>query len=174
MALKKKYFDVKLEVLNSSIPLLAYTPEYLDNKAIKFDLTKILKGKNCEARYIVHLKDKELEAEMVEFSVYPSFIRKMIGHNISIIEDSFSCKCKDAKLRIKPFLITRKRVHRSVRTELRNKTKEFLIATAENSSKVDFFQNTIGGSIQKELSKILKKIYPLAVSELRVVKVEKK
>ena len=45
MVLKKKYFDVKLEVLNSSIPLLAYTPEYLDKRAIKFDLTKILKGK---------------------------------------------------------------------------------------------------------------------------------
>ena len=174
MALKKKYFDVKLEVLNSSIPLLAYTPEYLDKRAIKFDLTKILKGKNCEARYIVHLKDKELEAEIVEFSIYPSFIRKMIGHNLSIVEDSFSCPCKDAKLRIKPFLITRKRVHRSVRTELRNKAKEFLIATAENSTKEVFYQNTINGSIQKELSKNLKKIYPLAVSELRVVKIEKK
>lgn len=173
MALKKKYFDLKLEVLNSSIPLLAYTPESLNKRAIKFDLTKILKGKNCEARYIVHLKDKELEAEIVEFSIYPSFIRKMIGHNISIIEDSFSCSCKDAKLRIKPFLITRKRVHRSVRTELMNKAKEFFIATSENSTKENFFQNTINGSIQKELSKVLKKIYPLAVSELRVVKLEK-
>ncbi len=173
MVLKKKYFDVKLEVLNSSIPLFAYTIESLDKRAIKFDLTKILKGKNCEARYIVHLKDKGLSAEMVEFSIYPSFIRKMIGHNISIIEDSFLCKCKDEKLRIKPFLITRKRVHRSVRAELRNKAKEFLIATAKNFSKADFFQNTINGSIQKELSKTLKKTYPLAVSELRVVKVEK-
>lgn len=173
MALKKKYFDVTLEVLNSSIPLLAYTIESLDKKSIKFDLTKILKGKNCEAKYIVHLRDKELFAEIIQFSIYPSFIRKMIGHNISIIEDSFSCSCKDVKLRIKPFLITRKRVHRSVRTELRNKAKEFLIATAENSKKEDFFQNVINGSIQKELSKVLKKIYPLAVSELRVVKVEK-
>lgn len=174
MALKKKYFDVKLEVLNSSIPLFAYTVESLDKKIIKFDLTKILKGKNCEARFIVHLKDKELFAEIFEFSIYPSFIRKMIGHNISIIEDSFSCQCKDVKLRIKPFLITRKRVHRVVRTELRNKTKEFICKSAENLSKEEFFQYTISGTIQKDLSKTLKKIYPLAVSELRVVKVEKK
>ena len=174
MALKKKYFDVTLEVLNSSIPLLAYTPESLDKRIIRFDLTKILKGKNCEAKYLVHLKDKELFGEIIEFSIYPSFIKKMIGHNISIIEDSFSCPCKDSKLRIKPFLITRKRVHRSVRTELRNKSKEFLVATSENSSKEDFFKNTINGSIQKELSRVLKKIYPLAVSELRVVKIEKK
>jgi len=174
MAIKKKYFDVTLEVLNSSIPLLAYTIEALDKRAIKFDLTKILKGKNCEAKYLVHLKDKELFAEILEFSIYPSFIRKMIGHNISIVEDSFSCQCKDAKLRIKPFLITRKRVHRSVRTALRNKAKEFLMKVAENSSKEDFFREVINGSIQKDLSKTLKKTYPLAVSEVRVVKVEKK
>jgi len=174
MVLKKKYFDVKLEVLNSSIPLLAYTAESLDKKAIKFDLTKILKGKNCEARFIVHEKDKELYGEMVSFSIYPSFIRKMIGHNISIIEDSFICKSKDTTLRIKPFLITRKRVHRSVRAELRNKAKEFLANTAESLTKTDFFQYTINGTIQKDLSKHLKKIYPLAVSEIRVVEVVKK
>ncbi len=173
MVLKKKYFDVQLEVLNSSIPLLAYTAESLNGKAIKFDLTKILKGKNCEARFMVHEKEKELYGEMVSFSIYPSFIRKMIGHNISIIEESFACKAKDANLRIKPFLITRKRVHRSVRTELRNKAKEFLTNTAESLTKADFFQYAINGTIQKDLSKHLKKIYPLAVSEIRVVEVVK-
>lgn len=174
MVLKKKYFDVKLEVLNSSIPLLSYTAEFLNNRAIKFDLTKILKGKNCEARFIVHEKDKELFGEIVEFSIYPSFIRKMIGHNISIIEDSFSCKTKDADLKVKPFLITRKRVHKKVRTELRNKAREFLVNNSESLTKAEFFQFTINGTIQKDLSKYLKKIYPLAVCELRVVKVLKK
>lgn len=178
MALKKKYFDVKLEVLNSSIPLLAFNAESLKGRIIKFDLTKILKGKNCEAKFRVKQSEKEenkeLFGEILEFSIYPSFIRKMIGHNISIIEDSFLCSAKDVKLRIKPFLITRKQVHRSVRTALRNKTKEFLIATAETSTKEDFFRYVINGTIQKDLSKNLKKIYPLAVSELRAVKVEKK
>lgn len=173
MVLKKKYFDVKLEVLNSSIPLLAYTEESLNGRAIRFDLTKILKGKNCEAKFMVHLKDKELEGEMVSFLIYPSFIRKMIGHNISIIEDSFVAKCKDTNLKIKPFLITRKQVHRSVRTELRNKAKEFLTNTAESLTKSEFFQYSINGTIQKDLSKFLKKIYPLAVSELRVVELVK-
>jgi ribosomal protein S3AE len=173
MVLKKKYFDVTLEVLNSSIPLLGFTPEPFVGRIIKFDLTKILKGKNCEARFLVSMKDNELFGEMISFSMYPSFIRKMIGHNITIIEDSFSCKCQDAKMRVKPFLITRKKVHRSVASSLRNSAKEFLTKDLESMTKERILQAVLIGGLQRELSKKLKKIYPLAVCEIREIKLEK-
>ncbi len=173
MVAKKKYFDVKLEVLNSSIPLLGFNPEAFKGRIIKFDLTKILKGKNCEARFLISLKENELFGEMISFSMYPSFIRKMIGHNITIIEDSFSCKCQDANLRIKPFLITRKQVHRSVASALRVAAKEFLSKDIESMTKERILQAILIGGIQRELSKKLKKIYPLAVCEIREIKLEK-
>jgi ribosomal protein S3AE len=173
MVVKKKYFDIKLEVLNSSIPLLSVSAESLKGRIIKFDLTKILKGKNCEAKFLIDIKDNLPFAEIISFSIYPSFIRKMIGHNITIIEDSFSCKCQDKKLRVKPFLITRKKVHRSVAKTLRNQAKEFLISELEAMPKERIFQAILTGGIQRDLSKKLKKIYPLAVCEIRVLKVEK-
>lgn len=173
MAEKKKFFDVRLEILDSTLQLLAFKPEDLINRIIKFDLTKILKGKNCEAKFIVRKQDNELIAEIFEFSIYPSYIRRMIGHNVSIVEDSFVVKVQDANLRLKPFFITRKKVHRSVRKALRNEARSFLIKLLEDKPRKKVFQAVLTSLLQRQLSKKLKKIYPLAVCELRIVKVEK-
>jgi len=173
MVVKKKFFDVKLEVLNSSIPLLGTDAESFKGRIIRFDLTKILKGKNCEAKFLIGMKENELFGEIRSFAIYPSFIRKMIGHNITIIEDSFACQAQDAKLRVKPFLITRKKVHRSVASALRIAAKEFLCKDLESMTKERIFQAILIGGIQRDLSKKLKKIYPLAVCEIREIKLEK-
>ncbi len=173
MAEKKKFFDVKLEILESIVHLLAYSQDSLNGRIIKLDLTKILKGKNCEARFKVKKHDSDMIGEIFSFTVFPSYIRRIIGHNISIVEDSFVAKSQDTSLRIKPFLITRKRVHRSVRKALREEARDFLTKAAEERTREKFFQNVISGILQKQLSRRLKKIYPLAVCELRVVKVEK-
>ena len=173
MAEKKKFFDVKLEILESIVPLLAYSQDSLNGRIIKLDLTKILKGKNCEARFRVKKLENEMIGEIFSFTIFPSYIRRLIGHNISIVEDSFVVKSQDASLRIKPFLISRKRVHRSVRKALREEAKDFLMKAAEERPRDKFFQTVIAGILQRQLSKRLKKVYPLAVCELRVVKVEK-
>ncbi len=173
MVEKKKFFDVKLEILGSIVPLLATSQDSLINRVVKLDLTKILKGKNCEAKFIVKKHENELIGEIFSFTIFPSYIRRLIGHNISIVEDSFVIKSQDTDLRIKPFLITRKKVHRSVCKALREEAKDFLMKSAEDKTRDKFFQGVITGILQRQLSKRLKKIYPLVVCELRVVKVEK-
>lgn len=174
VVLKKKYFDLKLEIFNTTISLLAFKPEELKGRKIKFDLTKILKGKNCEGRFVVKEKNNQLIGEIYEFKLHPSYIRRLIGRNISIVEDSFICKTKEGDFIVKPFLITRKKVHKSVRKALRDEAKEFLIKDLENKTRTNLFQEVILATIQKQLSKKLKKIYPLAVCELRIVKVKAK
>ena len=173
MAEKKKFFDVKLEVLESIVPLLAMNPDSLINRVVKLDLTKILKGKNCEAKFIVKKHENDLIGEVFSFTIFPSYIRRLIGHNISIVEDSFIVKAQDTDLRVKPFLITRKKVHRSVTKALREDARDFLMKAAEERTRDKIFQGVITGILQRQLSKRLKKIYPLVVCELRVVKVEK-
>lgn len=173
MVEKKKFFDVKLEVLDSIVPLLASNAESLIGRVVKLDLTKILKGKNCEAKFIVKRYENDMIGEIFSFTIYPSYIRRLIGHNISIVEDSFAVKAQDAALRIKPFLITRKKVHRSVTKALRDEARDFLEKTFVDKTRDKIFQAIITGILQRQLSKRLKKIYPLAVCELRVVKVEK-
>lgn len=171
--LKKQYFDVKLELLNSIVPLLAFKPEQLEGRTIKLDLTKLLKGKGAEGKFIVEKKEDNFEAKIFSFRLYPTYIKRLIGHKISIVEDSFVCRAKDIEVRVKPFLITRKRVHRSVRKALRNAAREFLEKNIASKPRDKLFQAVFISLIQKAMSAKLKKIYPLAVCEIRVLKVEK-
>ena len=172
MALKKKFFNVELENLNLPVPILASNPENIVGQVIRYDLTKLLRGKNCEARFKIQKDGERLIGVTYFFMLQPAFIKKMIGRNISIVEDSFLVKCKDASLRIKPFLITRKRVHRSVRNHLRRIAKEFITQSISELTKQKVFQEIISSSLQRALSKKLKEIYPLAICEIRVVKLE--
>lgn len=173
VVLKKQYFDIKLELLGSIVPLLALKPEELEGKTIKLDMTKLLKGKGAEGKFIVKKKDDALEGKIYSYSLYQSYIKRLIGHGISIVEDSFVCKTKDVEVRFKPFLITRKKVHRAVRKALRNAAREFLKKTVVTKTRDKLFQAIFVGIVQKTLSAKLKKIYPLAICELRVVKIEK-
>ena len=89
------------------------------------------------------------------------------------MEDSFSVNCKDAQLRVKPFLITRRKVSRAVRKALRVKAKEELIEYIKDKTSEILFDDLVKNKLQKPLSLKLKKIYPLSLCEIRVFELEK-
>ncbi|GAI48994.1 unnamed protein product, partial [marine sediment metagenome] len=89
------------------------------------------------------------------------------------IEDSFSAKCKNAQVRIKPFLISRRKISKAVRKALREKAREELINYMKNKDIETLFKEILKNQIQKPLSLKLKKIYPLSLCEIRIFKVEK-
>ena len=103
----------------------------------------------------------------------PYFLKRMVRKGTNYVEDSFSAKCEDAQMRIKPILITRKKVPRAVRKALRNKAKEELTDYIKDKSSKELFEEIISNKIQKSLSLKLKKIYPLSLCEIRIFKVEK-
>lgn len=172
--LKKKIYDVKLENLGIEVSVFASDVEDLIGKTISYDLTKLLRGKNCEARFRIKKENDSLVGLIYFFMIYPSFIKKIIGKNVSVVEDSFLVNCQDSTLRVKPLLITRKKVHRAVRAALREQAKEFIIKNFSKKTRQQAFQEILSSSLQKTLAKKLKKIYPLSVCEIRMVKVEGK
>jgi len=108
-----------------------------------------------------------------EIKLLPYFLRRMIRKGTNYVEDSFSAECNDSKIRIKPFLITRKKVSRAVRKALREKAREELIDYAKNKTTERLFDDILKNQLQKPLSLKLKKIYPLSLCEIRILKVEK-
>ncbi len=172
-AQKKKFFDVSIPLINSTSELLAYEISSLNNKKIKIDLTRQLRGKSIEVNFKVKVKDGKAIAEPIELTLLPFFIRRMFRKSISYIEDSFIIECKDSFLRVKPFLITRKRVSRSIRNALRNETKNWLIDYSKDKKGTEIFSDIVGNRLQKGLSLKLKKIYPLALCEIRMLNIEK-
>ena len=117
-------------------------------------------------------KDKAITIPR-EIKLMSYFLRKMVRKGTNYVEDSFSINCKDAQIRIKPFLITRKKVSRAVRKALREKAHEELTTYVKNKDSKTLFEEIIKNQLQKILSLKLKKIYPLSLCEIRVLKVEK-
>ena len=170
---KKKFFDVEMPLIGKETQLQAYELNELDGKFMEYDLTRILRGKGMLLQLIVKVEDNKAIAVPRRIRLMPFFLRRMIRKGTNYIEDSFSTTCKDAQIRIKPFLISRKKVSRAVRKALREKAKEELINYAKDKNSEVLFDEILKNHLQKSLSLKLKKIYPLSLCEIRVFKVEK-
>lgn len=166
MALKKKFFDIDVPLMEESISVLG-SPETLAGKTIKIDLSRKLRGKSLEAVLKIYNKNG-LYALPKSLNLMNFYIRRMMRKRISYVEDSFVGKCKDISVTIKPFLITRKRVSRAVRANLRKTSKEFILEYIKDKNYLDVCKELLIGQIQKDMLPKLKKIYPLSFCEIRV------
>ncbi|MCX6749720.1 MAG: hypothetical protein NTW17_03185 [Candidatus Pacearchaeota archaeon] len=169
---KQKFFDVEIPILKKETQLYGYDIEELNGKTIKYDLTRILRGKSVLLDLKVKVGDNKAFAEPKEFVILPYFIRRMIRKGVNQVEDSFLAEIKDSKAEIKPFLITRKKVSREVRKALREKAREEILEYVKNKDAQTLFEELIQGRFQKFLSVKLKKIYPLSLCEIRIFKVK--
>lgn len=172
MVEKSRYFELELPIINEKVELLASSEDKLAGRSIKIDLTRKLRGKSLEITFKI-IKHEKIEIIPHRIHLLGYFIRRMIRSSISYAEDSFSASSKNALLRIKPFLITRKKVSRSIRKALRDKAREEIINEIKEKNYEDIFSEIVAGRFQKNLSLKLKKIYPLALCEIRDIFVEK-
>jgi len=170
---KKKFFDVEIPILNKDTQLQAYETKELEGKRITYDLTRALRGKSMIMHFKVKIVDEKPIAIPEHAKLLPYFLRRMVRKGTNYVEDSFSTPCKDATVRVKPFLITRRKVSRAVRKALREKAKEEIINYMKDQKAEDLFKDLLKNQIQKSLSLKLKKIYPLSLCEIRILKVEK-
>ena len=173
IAKRKKFLEIEIPIIKSNIEIVANSLDEIKDKTIKLDLTRQLKGKSIEATLKINVEDKKATAFPVRLELMPYFIRRMIRKKISYVEDSFDVKSLESLLRVKPFLITRKKVSRAVRKALRNRTKNWLedyISTRKNS---EIFDEILTNKLQKSLSLVLKKTYPLSLCEMRVLEIKR-
>jgi ribosomal protein S3AE len=170
---RKKFFDVEIPVIGTSTQLLAYDLEELDGRGIKYDLTKILRGKSIILDLKVKVEGEKASSFSTGLKIMPYYLRRMIRKGTDYIEDSFSAECKDTQIRIKPFLITRRKVSRRVRKALREKCQEELRKYLKSRNTEEIFADLLRNKLQKYLSLVLKKIYPLSLCEIRILEVEK-
>ena len=168
MAVKKKNFDVEVPLIDTIVQVPSMSLENLNGKTINLDLTRILKGKSLEASFLINVSDKAV-AVPKKISLMPFYIRRMFRKGISYVESSLVYETKDRKVRIKTFMITRKKVHRSVRKAIREKAVKELADFCKDKTLGEIFSAVVAGAMQKDLSLKLKKIYPLSLCEIRAV-----
>jgi len=170
---KKRFFDVDMPIIRKETQLQGYEIKDLDGRLIKYDLTRALKGKSVLLQLKVKIDGDKATSVPRELKLLPYYLKRMMRKGTNYVEDSFSTDCKDAQIRIKPFLITRRRVSRAVRKALREKAKEELIKYVKTQDSSRLFEEILKNQLQKDLSLKLKKIYPLSLCEIRILKVEK-
>ncbi|MGA2130472.1 MAG: hypothetical protein ABSG05_02555 [Candidatus Pacearchaeota archaeon] len=171
---KQKFFDVDMPILGRETQLYAFELPELNGRTIQYDLTRMLRGKSVLLTMDVKVEDNKAKAYPKEFVILPYFIRRMIRKGANYVEDSFTAETKDAIVEIKPFLLTRKKVSREIRKALREKAKEEIINYVKDKTAESLFEELIQGRMQRPLSLKLKKIYPLALCEIRIFRVVKK
>ena len=167
MAEKKKYIDAEIPILDSTMRILG-TPEELNNKTIKLDLTRKLRGKGLTITFRMFNKEGKLVGIPNKMELVKSYIQQMIRKRSDYVEDSFKAQCADIRITIKPFLITRKRVSRAVRKNLRNTAREFLLEYLKEKSYNEICNELLDNTLQKTMFPKLKKIYPLSFCDLRI------
>ena len=167
MATRKKFIDVEIPSIESTIGVLG-TPEELDKKTIKLDLSRKMRGRGIEVVFKIQNSDGKLIAFPKKIQLMKSYIQRMMRKRTNYVEDSFITPCKDARAIVKPFLITRKKVSRAVRKNLRNTAREFLVKYLEDKNYLDICDEILSGELQKTMLPKLKKVYPMSFSDIRI------
>ncbi len=171
---KKRFFDVEIPIIGKQTQMQAYDLIDLDNRFLKYDLTRMLKGKSIMLTLKVNVNKDEATANPKKIMLLPYFLRRMVRKGTNYVEDSFVADCKDGKMIIKPFLVTRRKVSRAVRNALRKKAKEELANYVKDKTAEELFDEVLKNQVQKPLSQKLKKIYPLSLCDIRVLEVKEK
>jgi len=167
MAERKRFINVQIPILGSEMRVLG-TPEELHNKTIKLDLTRQLRGKGLTIKLRIFNQEGKLVAIPNNMELATSYIRRMMRKKTDYVEDSFQARCLDVRTTIKPLLITRKKVSRAVRKNLRNKAREFILEYLKEKEFIEACNDILDGTMQKAMLPKLKKVYPLSFCDIRV------
>lgn len=165
---KKGFYEVEVPMTAVKISLYGGAPDDFDGRVIKLDMTRNLRGKNLELRMKVKNEGGKLYAIPVSSIIAGSYIRRAMRRGADYVEDSFKVTCKDAIMVVKPFMITRRRVSRAVRKVLRDNARKYVEDYMSIRNAKELFSDVVIGKLQKGMALKLKKIYPLAFSEIRV------
>lgn len=126
---------------------------------------------NILAKFLISsFAGEKLMTDMIGYRLNTAATKRLMRRNRSKIIDSIVYKTADDKrIRIKPLVVTRGRAQGGTKSALRKLMKDFL---AKNIAKMSFEQlmkDIINKKFQRSLADALRKLYPIAGSEIRSI-----
>ncbi len=152
----------------------ALEPQKVIGRKVQVSLMSVLndpKKQNIQVVFkIKSVRDKNAVTEIVRYSLVSSYVKRIMRKRRDKIDDSFVAESKDkVKIRVKPIMITRAKTQRSKRALVRQTAKDFIIEKLRNQNFVEFINDAVSTKTQREMKEKLKKFYPIAVCEFRVI-----
>jgi len=136
-------------------------------------LMRDIKRQNVNIKFrINNITEKKAFTEMIGYGFSSSYIKRMVRKTRSKLDDSFVLESKDkVRFRAKPFVVTRNKVQKGVLNALRKELRVLLEKNIKEKNFGNFFSEVLVGRVQKEIRQKLNKIYPVAVFELRMIRI---
>lgn len=149
-------------------------PSALIGRNVSYNLGLLMndsKSQNVKVTFkIKEIKDNRALTELVKYEIASGSLKRMVHKGKEKIDDSFKLKSRDGvNVRVKPFIVTKSAANRSILTALRKKSQELLADFLKRSDYEAFFQDIIRFKVQSIMKKELKKIYPLAQFQIRIL-----
>jgi small subunit ribosomal protein S3Ae len=138
-------------------------------------LTGDIKSQNFNLIFkITNVSGDKADTEIVGFDMALSSIKRMVRRGKDKIDMSFVVVTADQKrLRLKFVLVTSNATYLSVLGQLRNSLKDTATKMVGTINYIDLVESIVRHKIQMEIRKVLNKIFPLKVCELRYMGFEK-
>ena len=134
-------------------------------------LTNDIKKQNTKLHFKVkEVKEDKAYTEIVGLEMVEAYIKRVIKKSREKLDDSMQVITKDeVKVQVKSLIITRNQTKGSILALLRKKAREMLIALAKENTYDAFIDMLLTNELQRKMRDTLKKIYPIAVSEIRIL-----
>jgi small subunit ribosomal protein S3Ae len=179
---KKRWYNVMApKVLNNVLvcETPAADPKLLESRVISVNLASVMrtmKRQNVQVKFkVLEIKGNECVTEFVSYEILPVFIKRLVKKGRCRIDDSFVVNTKDSKkVRLKPLILTRNLAQKGVLSAIRKEAQVLLTKKLSKMDYSEFVSKVLINDVQKELKSNLKKIYPVAIVEMRALKLVSK
>jgi len=172
---KKKWFSIVApkflseQVLGES---LADQAKELIGKTVTANLMNLTgdpKKQSVNLRFqVTAVGENKVMTECIGYDISPSSIKRIVRRNRERLDDSFVVMTSDQKLvRIKPLVLTRFNTNRSVTTTLRKRIRVEVQQAVNSNTFEGLVRDLSQNKFQTKLKDSLKKIYPVAICEVR-------
>jgi len=178
---KKKWYEVVAppelrSVVVGETP--ASDPKQLPGRIIKLNLmtvTRDIKKQNITVSLIVKgTEDGKILTEFVGYERTSSYIKRLVKRSKTKVDDSFRCMTEDGiKVIVKPIILIKNDVQKSVVRALRKSAKELIIKTAAEKKYSEFVSMILSSELQKMMKQNSRQIYPVNIADIRAMKKSK-
>ena len=175
VAKKKKWVKIlapKIFNNNQIGESLVTEPEVLVGRCIDVSLMVVIgdpQKQNIHVKFkITRIDNGVAHTELLAYRLMPTAAKRLMRRNKDKIDDSFVLETSDKKIvRIKPIVVLRNKTTGSVLTAMRMLVRAHLARKISKIPAEKLFTEIIGKQLQREAQKILRRLYPVGICEIR-------
>lgn len=155
---------------------LVLEPQKAIGRTVELNLSNLLNDMSKSHFHIKlrinSIKENEAFTEIIKYELSRIMLSRIVRRRTSKIESIDDITTQDEKkARIKSFAITLKKASSLQRTSVRNKLSKMIRKIASNYNFEALVLGAVSEKIQNDITKKLKKVYPLRKVEIRMIQI---